>query len=196
MRSEVHTHTLAALSALDHANVPTAQTHLEKILRLTLPESYDVHLGKILLSPEQIYSRVADLGLRISRAHPEGVHLVGILEAGRRFTTDLVKHISPPPSVEFIYSSGSPSTSPKPIILCDTIHDSGATLSRIKHRISTPVETCVLVEKVFDRPRPDYIGALCPKDLFVVGYGLDHNSAFRNLSYILEYKNPQEGLSG
>jgi hypoxanthine phosphoribosyltransferase len=52
------------------------------------------------------------------------------------------------------------------------------------------VETCVLLDKPARRVvkiEADYYGFEVP-DVFVVGYGLDHNEYYRNLSYVGQLK--------
>ena len=183
-----------ALAALNRANVPDAQVSLNAILKLCVSTDANYpNLGKVLLSPDEIYHKVQALGQQISRDHPDGVHLVGILHASARFVADLARHITPTCSVEFI-EIGTEDIEHRvfssPVILCDTIRDSGTTLSKIRKRLVQPTQICVLLEKDFNRRNPDYFGTIIDHDLYPVGYGLDHNQAFRSLSYIVEYKNP------
>ena len=175
----------AALTALTEANVPLAESCLYKIL------ANDSRLGKVILSPDEIHCRVQELGQKIARDYPNGVHLVGILTAARRFTSDLASHITPPPEVDFLTPGKTLDFILEQhkiqVILCDTVHDTGKTLTEAKFHFPL-ARKCVLLEKDFaNRPRPDYFAAICPQNKFVVGYGLDYQQAFRHFSYIVEF---------
>lgn len=154
------------------------------------------NLGKILLSPDEIYHIVQALGHRISVDHPDGVHLVGILQASKKFVSDLARHITAPCTVEFIDSTCIEDIEQvvfsNPVVLCDTIRDSGATLLKIRKWFVQPTQICALIDKEPTEKKPilDYIGFTCAEQHYPVGYGLDHDQAFRNLSYIVNYDNP------
>lgn len=193
----IRLYALGALDALDQANVPQAQVELHQILEICTPKNDANHpnLGRILLSPDEIYHRVQELGHQISIDHPDGVHLVGILHASKKFVSDLARHITPPCSHGFVDLTRPDGmvTITKSTILCDTICDTGATLLEAISRFPN-AKICVLINKepteTEMKPIPDYRGFDCAAKHYPVGYGLDHNQAFRKLSFIVDYLNP------
>ena len=58
----------------------------------------------VLLSAEQIQSRIRDLGAEIEREYPPGeeIHLVGVLKGGFMFMADLVRAMSARVTLDFI----------------------------------------------------------------------------------------------
>ena len=76
------------------------------------------------------------------------------------------------------------------VLVVDDILDTGRTLSfarkHIIERGAREVKTCALLDKPSRRVVPieaDYVGFKVP-DVFVVGYGLDYDSHYRELPYI------------
>ena len=59
---------------------------------------------EILLTTEQIQTRIAEMGAQIERDYPagEGIHLVGVLKGGFMFMADLVRAMSPRVTLDFI----------------------------------------------------------------------------------------------
>ena len=78
----------------------------------------------------------------------------------------------------------------KHVIIVEDIIDSGLTLKYLKnnfeHRKAASVKLCAMLNKPEGRRTDltgDYIGFDVP-DEFIVGYGLDYASRYRNLPYI------------
>jgi hypoxanthine phosphoribosyltransferase len=76
------------------------------------------------------------------------------------------------------------------VLVIDDIFDTGHTLVEVLAFLDSlhpnSVRTAVLVLKRGKQQvalRPDYVGCEIP-DVFVVGYGLDYNDAYRNLPYL------------
>ena len=76
------------------------------------------------------------------------------------------------------------------MLIVEDILDTGITLSRLvpmlKMRNPNSVKLCTILSKPSRRKadiEPDYCGFEVP-DEFVVGYGLDYNEKYRNLSYV------------
>lgn len=158
----------------------------------------------VMLTPEQISRRVKELGDQISRDYA-GKNLVAvcILRGCVMFFADLMKDIKIPMLVEFMsvssYGSGAESSGSvkikfdmendirdKDLLIVEDIIDSGITLANLtemlKARKPKSIEICCLLDKK-ERRKIDvpvkYIGFEIP-DEFVVGYGLDYNSMYRN----------------
>ena len=89
----------------------------------------------------------------------------------------------------------------KHVLVVDDILDTGQTLSLLRDLIleqrPASLRICVLLHKVHDDPhtaqamgvKADYVGFTVP-DVFVVGYGLDHDGCHRNLPDIVELVEP------
>jgi len=169
-------------------------------------------IGKILFDEATIADMVQELGGRISRDYAgKDPMVVSILKGAVIFTTDLMRRISCPLTVEFIQASSyGMSTKPsrnviikkdlesdiagKHVLLVDTIIDTGETFDCLMKTLSgrkpASLNAVVLLDKVCHRLVDvpiTYRGFEIP-DAFVVGYGLDYNEQFRNLPYIAMLK--------
>jgi hypoxanthine phosphoribosyltransferase len=83
-----------------------------------------------------------------------------------------------------------PEVADRDVLVIDDIFDTGLTLLEVLSFLDElgprSVRTAVLVLKQGKQRvslRPDYVGFEIP-DVFVVGYGLDYNDAYRNLPYL------------
>ncbi len=160
---------------------------------------------KVLLSAEQIQSRVAELGAEIGRDYPQGpIYLIAILKGAFIFLADLARAIQTPTRIEFIgissYGRGKTTSGEVrltkdldatiegfDVIVVEDIVDSGVTLNYLVkvfgQRKPKSLRIATLLDKPERRQRPvhvDYIGFKIP-DEFVVGYGLDYAEDYRNL---------------
>lgn len=164
----------------------------------------------VMLSEEEINSRIAELGEQISRDY-EGkeIFLICILKGASFFACELAKRITVPVNIDFMkvssygggtVSSGqvsikmdvSESIAGKEVLIVEDIIDSGNTLNLLPkilmERGPKSIRLCALLDKP-DRREVDvkmnYVGFRIP-DKFVVGYGLDYDQRYRNLPYIGE----------
>ena len=85
------------------------------------------------------------------------------------------------------------------ILVVEDIVDTGLTLSYLLanlNRAARPsVKLAALLDKYERREKEvkiDYLGFPIP-DHFVVGYGLDYAERYRNLPFIANLKNPEQG---
>ena len=163
---------------------------------------------KVLLSEEEVDSRIKAIGEEISRDYAgKQVHLVCVLKGGSFFMCELAKRITVPVSLDFmsVSSYGSDTKSSgvvkivkdldesvrgKEVIVVEDIVDSGRTLSylmeMLRDRGPSSLRLCTLLDKPERRVidvKVDYTGFQIP-DKFVVGYGLDYDQKYRNLPYI------------
>jgi hypoxanthine phosphoribosyltransferase len=162
----------------------------------------------ILLSAETIQKRVDDLAVQIGRDY-EGKQLtiVGILSGCVIFLADLVRRLELPLRIAFVQASSyrGATTTPgaltiqsdllpdlrnRDVLLLDDILDTGQTLRRLVNYLqqagARSVRTVVLLRKEGRQTvevEADYSGFTIP-DVFVVGYGLDYDDAYRNLPYL------------
>jgi len=168
-------------------------------------------LGRILLTEDQITTRVSDLGEQITRDYAgQDLLLIGVLRGAWIFMADLARAIDLPVQVDFmaVSSYGNSTTSSgvvrilkdldedlagRHVIIVEDIIDSGLTLSylrrNLKNRQAKSVEVCALLVRE-GRQKVDeslaYVGFEIPPD-FVVGYGLDVSGKYRNLGFVAEY---------
>ncbi|WP_182185737.1 hypoxanthine phosphoribosyltransferase [Pectinatus frisingensis] len=165
-------------------------------------------LEKILFTPEQIQARVHELGEKISADYAgKEIVTVGILKGAIVFFADLIREIKIPVKFDFMAASSYGITTKtsgtvrilkdidtdienKHVIIVEDIIDSGLTLKYLKnnfeHRKAASVKLCAMLNKPEGRRTDltgDYIGFDVP-DEFIVGYGLDYASRYRNLPYI------------
>ena len=163
---------------------------------------------RVLLSEEEIDSRIQELGDMISHDYAGGqIHLICVLRGGVFFTCELAKRITVPVSLDFmsVSSYGNESKSSgvvkivkdlddvienKDVLVVEDIVDSGRTLSylleNLRSRNPRSLKLCTLLDKPERRVtevKVDYTGFEIP-DEFVVGYGLDYAQKYRNLPYI------------
>ena len=161
-----------------------------------------------LLSREQIDSIIKGLADRISKDYDQReVVLVCILKGAFMFLSDLVRHLRIPVLIDFVrlasYGTGMKSSGRieitkdietslegKDVLIIEDIIDSGRTLLFLKERLTLAnprsVRICALLEKKERREveiDADYVGKEI-EDVFVVGYGIDFNEAYRNLPEI------------
>ncbi|MBO5364732.1 MAG: hypoxanthine phosphoribosyltransferase [Clostridia bacterium] len=167
-----------------------------------------MRVGEILLTEEQIKSKVAELAEQINRDYAgKDLIVVGILKGCFVFVSDLVRHLDGDVQVHFMqvssYGSGTESTGQlqikkdlsvdiagKHVLIAEDIVDSGNTLVKLlpmlEERKPASIQVCALLSKPSRRQveyDPDYIGFEIP-DKFIVGYGLDCDERFRQLPYI------------
>lgn len=160
---------------------------------------------RVLLSADQIHSRIQELGAQIDRDYPQGpVYLIAILKGACFFLSDLARAMKTPARIEFVgissYGKGKTtsgqvkltkdldvSVEGQDVIVVEDIVDSGVTLSYLvqvfQQRRPKSLRIATFLDKPERRQRPvhvDYVGFQIP-DEFVVGYGLDYAEDYRNL---------------
>ena len=166
-------------------------------------------ITEILITKEEIDSKVAELGRMITRDYKgKSLLCVGILKGAFIFLADLIRKLNlPDMSVDFMavssygaatHTSGvvqiikdlNQSVTGRHVLIVEDIVDSGLTLKylleNIRSRQPASVKVCTLVDKPARRKveiEPDYNGFQID-DRFIVGYGLDYNEQFRQLPYI------------
>jgi len=159
----------------------------------------------VLISSADINRRVKELAVQISAEYGQRpVVLVGVLKGSFIFMADLVRHLTCPVRIEFIGTksySGSSSSGEvqltkdldKPIqgedvLLVEDIVDTGLTLNYLQHMLAQRGPLSIRTVAFLDKPsrrrievQADYVGFVI-EDRFVVGYGLDFDQKYRNLS--------------
>ncbi len=171
----------------------------------------DGNLEKVLVSAEQIRTRVKELAEQISKdyAGVEELYLIGILKGAFIFLADLCRELKIPHIVDFMAVSSYGKTANtgavrlimdlrepidgKHAIIVEDIADSGKTLKYLYQVLQwhnpASLKTCVLLRKNKDNLDVpiNYLGFDIP-NAWVVGYGLDYADHYRTLPYIAELK--------
>ncbi|HXS70951.1 MAG TPA: hypoxanthine phosphoribosyltransferase [Patescibacteria group bacterium] len=171
----------------------------------------DLHadIAEILLTEEQISTRVAELGSRISADYQgRTLTLVSVLKGSLPFMADLMRAIDLPLRIDLMEvssyggatteSSGlvrilkdlSASIAGEDVLIVEDIIDTGLTLNYLirylRGKNPATLRICTLLDKPARRLVEipvDYIGFQIP-DQFVIGYGLDYGEVYRNLRYV------------
>jgi len=160
----------------------------------------------VLVSAEQIQSSIERLAAEIGeREAGRPLTVIAVLTGSIIFLADLVRKLEMPLRVGVIQARsylgterGSlsvnvdmlPEVTGRDVLVIDDIFDTGHTLVEVlaflKDLGPRSVRTAVLVLKQGKQQvslKPDYVGFEIP-DVFVVGYGLDYNDAYRNLPFL------------
>jgi hypoxanthine phosphoribosyltransferase len=171
----------------------------------------DLHadIAEVLLTEEQISTRVAELGSRISADYQgRTLTLVSVLKGSLPFMADLMRAIDLPLRIDLMEvssyggatteSSGlvrilkdlSASIAGEDVLIVEDIIDTGLTLNYLirylRGKNPATLRICTLLDKPARRLVEipvDYIGFQIP-DQFVIGYGLDYGEVSRNLRYV------------
>jgi hypoxanthine phosphoribosyltransferase len=172
----------------------------------------DPDLGRVVLSVEQIASRVAELGKAITADYADRPPLlVGVLKGAFIFLADLARQIELPLELDFMavssYGTATKTSgvvrilkdldidlTGRHVLIVEDILDSGLTLSYLRNSLLArgpeSLAVCSLLVKRSTAPRPNlelaYVGFYIEPE-FVVGYGLDVAERYRNLPDIRVY---------
>jgi hypoxanthine phosphoribosyltransferase len=160
---------------------------------------------RVLISAEQIQSRIQEIGAQVDRDYPQGpVYLIAILKGACFFLADLARAMKTPARIEFVgissYGKGKTSSGEVKltkdldvsiegydVIVVEDIVDSGVTLSYLVKIFAQRKPRSLRIATLLDKPERrqrsvevHYVGFKIP-DEFVVGYGLDYAEDYRNL---------------
>jgi hypoxanthine phosphoribosyltransferase len=167
----------------------------------------------VMLSREQIERRVEQLGADITRDYrpllgDDGeLVVIGILKGSFVFLADLARAIDLPLVVEFIglssYGDATESSgvvqltqdlsrpiAAKHVLVVEDIIDTGLTMKYLFENLTTRHPASIKLASLLEKParnvsgvRADFLG-FSIEDKFVVGYGLDFKSRYRNLPFV------------
>ena len=166
-----------------------------------------IDTSRVLVTHEQIEEMLERLSAQLNRDYA-GRHLVvvGILTGAFIFTSDLIRRLTMPVTVDFMQvssyvgevSSGvlkikkdlSYDIEGKDVLIVEDIVDTGRTLALLIEQLHKRNPASLKVCTAFDKPArrvnsfvPDYNGLTVP-DEFIVGYGLDLDGEYRNFDDI------------
>ncbi len=163
----------------------------------------------VLYSEEKIQAKIKELAEEMNKFYNgEEVYVICALKGAIMFAVDLVKHLNMPLKMEFIrlssYNGGTkssgkvnavdislPDLNDKNVLIVEDIVDTGLTAKFLLDFLNCNFHTkstkfCSLLDKKITRQtdvEPDYYGFEAD-DKFLVGYGLDYDGYYRNLTYI------------
>lgn len=161
-----------------------------------------------LISSEQIQARVKELGQEISNDYKDKVPVfIGVLNGAFIFMSDLIKNVEIECEIDFFklssygdskISSGKVKllkelncdVNGRDIIIVEDIVDTGLSIKYIEDLFSKYSPKSMKVVSLLVKPESlkydvkiDYIGFRIPSQ-FVIGYGLDYQQKYRNLTSI------------
>ncbi|MGH9098312.1 MAG: hypoxanthine phosphoribosyltransferase [Acidimicrobiales bacterium] len=179
----------------------------DSVGELSRLESAD-EVGGVVVSESDLHARIAELGAAITSDYADRPPLlVGVLKGAFMFMADLCRAIELPVDVDIMavssYGTATRTSgvvrivkdldvdlADRHVLVVEDIVDSGLTLNYLQRyllaRRPASLEVCaLLVKEGQQRTALDlrYVGFHIPPD-FVVGYGLDVDERFRNLSAI------------
>jgi len=163
---------------------------------------------RVIATEEQLKARVAELAAQVDADYKgKDVLLVGVLKGAVMAMADLTRAMQTHMQMDWMavssYGSGTKSSgvvrilkdldtdvTGRNVLIVEDIVDTGLTLSWLKANLESRGAADVQILTILRKPEAakvevdvKYVGFDIPKD-FVVGYGLDFDEKYRNLSFI------------
>jgi hypoxanthine phosphoribosyltransferase len=163
---------------------------------------------KVIATEQELVAKIAELAARVDEDYRDKkVLLVGVLKGAIMAMADLTRamrtHIEMDWMAVSSYGSGTKSSgvvrilkdldrdiTDRHVLIVEDIVDSGLTLSWLKSNLLSRGAASVEILAILRKPEAakvevdvKYVGFDIPKE-FVVGYGLDFDEKYRNLSFI------------
>ncbi len=169
-------------------------------------------IERILFTEEQIQQRIRDVAAEISGRYRGGtLKMIGVLKGSIYFLTELSRHMEIPVKIDFLAissfsnKSGAPgvvriakdldeSIENEDVLLVEDIVDTGFTLRYLLQALAgrgpNSLAVCAFLDRNSRRIVQVPVDFRCFEitDRFVVGFGLDYNQLYRNLSYVAVMK--------
>ena len=165
-------------------------------------------IERVIVTEEQLQARIKELAAQVDKDYEgKDLLLVGVLKgavmAVADFSRALQRHIDMDWMAVSSYGSGTKSSgvvrilkdldrdiTGRNILIVEDIVDSGLTLSWLRANLMSRGAASVEILAILRKPEAakvevdcKYVGFDIPTD-FVVGYGLDFNEKYRNLSFV------------
>ena len=166
------------------------------------------NIERVLLSEEQIQQKVNELAAKLSEEYAgKDPVFVGVLKGVVMFFGDVVKKVTVPCQIDFMWISSYSGTNSaemvvkrdvsadlkgRHVVILEDIFDTGNSLEFTYHHLLSKEPASLKICTLLDKPErrnpavtvaPDYVGFTIPNE-FVVGYGLDYNEHYRNLPFV------------
>ena len=166
------------------------------------------NISKVLLTEEQIQTRVKELAAELSKEYAgKNPVFVGVLKGVVIFYADFMKYFNDFCQMDFMWISSYSGTSSgemvvrkdvtvdlkgRHVVILEDIFDTGNSLQYTYEHLLTKEPASLKICTLLDKPegrregitvKADYTGFRIPNE-FVVGYGLDYNEQYRNLPYV------------
>ncbi len=163
---------------------------------------------RVIVTEEELRTKIAELAARVDADYKDrDLLLVGVLKGAIMAMADLTRamqrHIDMDWMAVSSYGSGTKSSgvvrilkdldrdiTGRNILIVEDIVDSGLTLSWLRANLMSRGAASVEILAILRKPEAakvevtcKYVGFDIPTD-FVVGYGLDFNEKYRNLSFV------------
>ena len=163
---------------------------------------------RVIVTEEQLREKVAELAARVDADYKDrDLLLVGVLKGAIMAMADLTRAMQRHVDMDWMavssYGSGTKSSgvvrilkdldrdiTGRNIVIVEDIVDSGLTLSWLRSNLMSRGAASVEILAILRKPEAakvevdcKYVGFDIPPD-FVVGYGLDFNEKYRNLSFV------------
>ena len=166
-------------------------------------------IERVLITEEQLKARIRELGEELTREYADKDPIVvGVLKGVVVFYADMVRELKVPCQMDFMWISSYAGTSTtgnmivrkdvsadikgRHVLILEDIFDTGNSLDFVVDHLQSKEPASLKICTLLDKPerrkagitlRCDWTGFVVPNE-FVVGYGLDFNEHFRNLSYV------------
>lgn len=165
-------------------------------------------IKEILLSEKQIQEKVNELAAILSDEYKDKDPVfVGVLKGVVLFFGDMIKRITVPCQIDFMWISSyqgkesadmivkrdiSCDIEGRHVVILEDIFDTGNSLEFTYNHLLSKKPASLKICTLLDKPErrnpsvtviPDYVGFTVPNE-FVVGYGLDYEEHYRNLPYV------------
>ena len=179
--------------------------------RVPAPHDENPDLGELVVSEDDLQSRIAQLGKEITADYAgRPPLLVGVLKGAFVFMADIARAIELPVEFDFMavssYGAATKTSgvvrivkdldldlTDRHVLIVEDIVDSGLTLAYLRRNLlargPASLEVCaLLVREGNEKVDLDlkYVGFRIPP-AFVIGYGLDVAERYRNLPFICKY---------
>ena len=163
---------------------------------------------RVIVTEERLREKVAELAARVDADYKDrDLLLVGVLKGAIMAMADLTRAMQRHIDIDWMavssYGSGTKSSgvvrilkdldrdiTGRNILIVEDIVDSGLTLSWLRANLMSRGAASVEILAILRKPEAakvevdcKYVGFDIPPD-FVVGYGLDFNEKYRNLSFV------------
>ena len=170
--------------------------------------SVGTDVERIIATEEQLKARIAELAAQVDADYKDkNVLLVGVLKGAIMAMADVTRAMQIHMEMDWMavssYGSGTKSSgvvrilkdldrdiTGRNVLIIEDIVDTGLTLSWLKENLLSRGAADVQILTILRKPEAakvevecKYVGFDIPKD-FVVGYGLDFDEKYRNLSFI------------